>query len=199
MGVFEEDTSSNGAASGSAAPARLEVWLRHCPTGGSGGRLWGASELVARWLFANRNVLVGCRILELGCGLGLPALVAANLIRESGGALRGEVLATELQPALLANLKSNGKDLCSSLDGYAVFSVREFDFVAAHKSTAASAGMGDWNMVIFADCVYNSQMGAALPFTVRKLLKPRGVAIGTCPSHDRPGMNKFWESVQAAG
>ena len=66
------------AAAGAATPYWIDVWP--------------CALRLAAWL--DGQELAGRRVLELGCGLGLPSLVAA---------LRGaEVLATDVEPDALA-------------------------------------------------------------------------------------------------
>jgi hypothetical protein len=69
--------------------------LRSCFTGGTGGKVWKASEFLARWIYFNPSVVQGLTgkiehclpfrsfsrrtrgaVLELGAGLALPSLVA---------------------------------------------------------------------------------------------------------------------------
>jgi predicted nicotinamide N-methyase len=47
--------------------------------------IWPASILLARWIARNRSLLADSRCLDLGCGLGLSASIAA----ESGAAVLG--------------------------------------------------------------------------------------------------------------
>ena len=59
--------------------------------------LWPSAHALARWVGV--RALHGARVLELGCGLGLPSLVAA-----SRGA---SVVATDVEPAALELLTRN--------------------------------------------------------------------------------------------
>lgn len=54
------------------------------------GILWEAAEGLAQYLAENPKLIQNKTVLELGCGLGLPSLVAAHL--------GGEVLATDFHP-----------------------------------------------------------------------------------------------------
>lgn len=168
---------------------RLEFWLQHRFEAGTGGGLWSCAHLLARWLFARRELLKSCRIVELACGLGLPSLVAARYA--------AQVLATDCHPALLSalarsNAASNGEDSDS-------FAMAMLDFCSS--SSVSSVGLACWDIVMFADCIYNAQGGAALPHVLRALLR-RGegaVAIGVMPAEQRPGTDRFWTAVPSAG
>lgn len=48
---------------------RLPYWVE----------VWPASVLLGRWLMRNRENITGKRCLDLGCGLGLTGMIAANL------------------------------------------------------------------------------------------------------------------------
>ncbi len=65
------------------------------------GILWPAAEGLATHLAAHPELLRGQRVLELGCGLALPSLVAAHL-----GA---EVLATDFHPQVEEFLERNNR------------------------------------------------------------------------------------------
>lgn len=54
------------------------------------GILWPASEALAQYLADHPALVRGKTVLELGCGLGLPSIVAASL--------GGEVIATDFHP-----------------------------------------------------------------------------------------------------
>ena len=58
----------------------LSCMLRHCAHKGvhTGGHVWSGSRHLSRWLYARRHLLQDQRVLELGCGLALPGLLAAQ-------------------------------------------------------------------------------------------------------------------------
>jgi predicted nicotinamide N-methyase len=52
---------------------------------GLGCALWDASIILSRSLFAQRELLKGTKILEVGAGCGLPAIVAGLFANEVVG------------------------------------------------------------------------------------------------------------------
>ena len=63
-------------------PRTLQVRVAECAytEGGTGWRVWPCALLLAAWLVAQEQELQlrGRRVLELGCGLGLPGLTAVE-------------------------------------------------------------------------------------------------------------------------
>lgn len=82
----------------------VEVDVRELEVGdgGLGWRVWVGALALAEWLAAHPTPLEGASVLELGSGLGLPGLVAAQL-----GAR--EVALTDCLPALVANCAHNAE------------------------------------------------------------------------------------------
>ncbi len=64
-----------------------EVHIRELSIGeaGLGCALWDASIILGRCLFAQRALLAGKKILEVGAGCGLPAIIAGMFAAESVG------------------------------------------------------------------------------------------------------------------
>lgn len=172
---------------------KLSLVVRHDAFGSvhAGGHVWTASRLLCRWLFANPDEARGRHVIELGCGLALPSLVAARLGAET-------VCATDSLPQLVgvrleANAARNGVSVVSPIRGQLL------DFSVQHDVMAVTPG--EWDLVLFADCVYSGQMGEKLPHALALLLGARGgaSAVGAFPSHvTRPGMSAFWTQVDAA-
>jgi predicted nicotinamide N-methyase len=107
--------------------------------------------------------LAGRRVLELGCGLGLPSVVAAQ---------RGaSVVATDGEPDAVVfaahNLALNGVE-----GEVAQVNWRERD---------AFAGGGPWDLVLAADVLYTRQNVEALLRLLPRLLEPGGEAIVADP------------------
>ena len=96
--------------------------------------LWPSGLALAR--VVRRRDVVGLRVLELGCGLGLPSIVAAL-----GGA---RVLATDWSPEALevaaANAERNGADVETALVSWA----------GAQQLVRAAP----WDLVLGADLLY---------------------------------------------
>jgi predicted nicotinamide N-methyase len=127
--------------------------------------LWPAAHGLAQHLWRHRAALPGARVIELGCGLGLPAILAARL-----GA---RVLATDFHPDterwLLHNAALNGV----SLD-YAAL-----DWNAVRKPPAHPAAA-----VIGSDLLYERRHIPALVCAVGALCAPGGHALIADPGRD---------------
>jgi predicted nicotinamide N-methyase len=100
--------------------------------------LWPAGIALARYLVAERD-LRGKRVLELGCGLGLPSLAAA-----AGGA---EVLATDWAGDALELLRANAESLGVELE------TLESDWRHADELVER----GPWDLVLAADVLYEER------------------------------------------
>ena len=99
--------------------------------------LWPSGVTLARAV--GQRAVKGLRVLELGCGLGLPSIVAAL-----GGA---HVLATDWSPEALevtaANAERNGADLETALVSWA--------------DPAPLLDRGAWDLVLGADLLYEAR------------------------------------------
>lgn len=104
--------------------------------------LWPAAHALARHLCAIPDQLAGRRVLELGCGLGLPSIVAAKL-----GA---QVLATDFHPDNEPLFRANAA--ANQVPGIAYQSLRWSDFTPGASY--------DW--VIGSDLVYEKKELEAL-------------------------------------
>lgn len=81
----------------------IEIVVAECSysSGGTGWRVWPCALLLACWLCAHMDSRPR-RVLEVGCGLGLPALTAAAIMRRPGEATLSDCL-----PQLLATCRLN--------------------------------------------------------------------------------------------
>lgn len=104
--------------------------------------LWPSAQLLARVISA--RALRGRRVLELGCGLGLPSLAAA--------AAGGRVLATDWAPDAIAAVRANAARNDLALDV----------LVADWRDPAEVIARGPWDLVIAADVLYERRNAAPL-------------------------------------
>lgn len=110
--------------------------------------------------------LTGTRAIELGCGVGLPTIVAL-----SRGAT---VLATDHYEAALDFTAHNaGANLG-----------REPDTALLDWRTPDVEGLGTFDLVLAADVLYERKNAAALAGLVPKLLAPGGEALFADPRRD---------------
>jgi predicted nicotinamide N-methyase len=133
--------------------------------------LWPSGLDLARVL--RRRDLEGLRVLELGCGLGVPSIVAAL-----GGAW---VLATDWSPEALevaaANAARNGADVETELVSWA--------------DAGRLAGSGPWDLLLGADLLYEQR-------NVDQLLAllPRLGAEVLLAEPGRPPAARFFEQIE---
>ena len=104
--------------------------------------LWPSAIALARTVA--RRSLAGRRVLELGCGLGLPSLVAAQ-----GGA---RVLATDWSAEALAAVEENAAHNDVAVE------VLRLDW----REPAAVLERGPWDLVLAADVLYEARNVAPL-------------------------------------
>jgi predicted nicotinamide N-methyase len=121
--------------------------------------LWPSARALAETV-AVRDVH-GQRVLEVGSGLGLPALVAA--------ARGGDVTASDVDPAALAYIVESAR--ASDL----TVAVAEVDFAAP------SPGLSGFDLVLAADVLYVDASADHLAAALARLLAPHGRALLTCP------------------
>ena len=126
-------------------PAEPPYWMH----------LWPGALAAARRVATAAEVCAGARVLELGCGLGLPALVAAR---------RGaRVVATDWKRDPLAFVRRS-----AAASGCRV--------ALAQMDWAAAALRGGFDVCVGADVGYDRAAEPALVAVLERLLAARGVA-----------------------
>lgn len=124
--------------------------------------LWPAAIVMARFLVQNAALVNRKKIIELGCGLGLSGIVA--------GHLGGNVLMTDYQQAALDFAAKNWKR-------------NNNEFVQTCLLDWREPALDDkFDLVIAADVAYERKMFRPLVNTIKKALKPGGVALITEPN-----------------
>jgi predicted nicotinamide N-methyase len=126
--------------------------------------LWPSALALARHL--SKLDLAGTRAIELGCGVGLPTLVAL-----ARGAM---VLATDHYEAALDFTAHNAS---TNLD-------QEPDTAILDWRTPDIEDLGTFDLVFAADVLYERKNAAALAELVPELLAPSGEAIFADPRRD---------------
>ena len=170
---------------------QLTLTLRHAAHSSvhTGGYVWSASRHLAKWLYARRDLVKGRRILELGCGLALPSILAAKC-----GA---HVVATDELPALLEHIRLNAR-----LNGVCEVEAQSLDFTERAEVLSFADSYGSsLGLILFSDCVFSASMGEALPHALAALLlaSPDSVAVGVFPSQMRAGIEQFWSHASRLG
>ena len=137
---------------------------------------WAELWPSARALAAVLARAVPERMLELGCGLAVPSVVAAL-----GGA---RVLATDWSPEAVALARANARR-----NGAAI-AVRRWDWT----STPAGLG-GPWPLVVAADVLYERRNAAPLLRAIAALVAPDGEAWIADPG--RAAAPAFFDAARA--
>ena len=140
--------------------------------------LWPSAIVLAERLAA--LPLAGARVVELGCGVGLPSIVAAL-----GGA---EAVATDWYPEALAFARANAAAAGARVATMAV------DW---REPPASLLARGPADLAIGADLLYEERNGAALAALLPRLLRPGGEALIADPR--RPHASALLEPLRAAG
>jgi predicted nicotinamide N-methyase len=139
-------------------------------------RIWPAAVAAARASW-RRGALAGARVLDLGCGLGLPGLAAA-----SAGA---DVTFADRQPDALAFATWNARRLAPER-------VR-----AVELDWANAVVPGTFDVLVLADVSYRAVHHAALQRHVEACLAPGGVVLHAEPC--RPEAAPFLQWLRQRG
>lgn len=163
--------------------ARPADWELLCERGGESpfwATLWPSGAALARAVAAEPRRVAGRRVIELGCGLGVPSLAAAR-----AGA---DVLATDASPAAVVFARLNLRR--SGAGGEA----------AVLDMTSPGDPAGPFDVVLGADVVYDRRNVAPLLELIPSLLAPGGEVWLADPG--RPGLDELlagarerWPSV----
>ena len=137
--------------------------------------MWPSSIAHARAL-AGRS-LGGRRIVELGCGLGLPSIVAAL----EGG----RVLATDWSAEAIAATAHNAELNGTRLEGERV----------AWEAPQRLLEDAPWDLVLASDVLYEHRMADTLLDLLPKLVGPRGTVLVSDPG--RPPAAPFLQAARA--
>ena len=135
--------------------------------------LWPSSLQLAEAVAA--RPLAGVRVLELGCGLGLPSIVAAL-----GGAA---VLATDWSPDAVEvsalNARRNGAELETARVDWA--------------DPAPLVSRGPWSLVLASDVLYERRNAGQLLALLPRVVAPQGTVLLADPG--RPHLRTFLDEA----
>jgi predicted nicotinamide N-methyase len=118
--------------------------------------LWPSGVALARAIGVQS--LRGRRVVELGCGLGLPAIAAALA--------GGRVLATDWSAAAVARAADNAERNGAGLD----------TLVCSWSAPEPIVDRGPWDVVLASDVLYEKRDVAPLLAVLPRLLAPHGEA-----------------------
>ena len=140
--------------------------------------LWPASLLLGEWLILNRDAIAGKRCLELGCGMGLTAIV--------GAAQGARVTAMDLEHRALRRARANAAINEGANPGLAAVDWR----YPAFKRQA-------FDLIWASDILYETRFHAPLPALFKYCLKPGGRIWLSDPW--RRVSEPFWGRLITAG
>ena len=138
--------------------------------------VWESAIVLAEELAAVDGT--GLTLLELGCGLGLPALAAARA--------GFTVTATDYESPALEGVRYN-----AARNGFDAITTRELDW------RRLPADLGRYDRVVAADVLYESHHPAALADVIARTLKPNGLALVADPCRQKAA--GFAPAARAAG
>jgi predicted nicotinamide N-methyase len=148
------------------------------------GVLWPAALALAETVAESfRRDGAPASLLELGCGLGLPSMVARRL-----GVQR--VVASDRHPLVPLFLARN-----AAANGIGGLEYRELDWRRTETLDAGSLGL--FERVIGSDLLYESWQPGFLASALRRLLKPGGRAVVADPG--RRYVDAFVTMLEAEG
>jgi predicted nicotinamide N-methyase len=140
------------------------------------GILWSASIALAEFLAELPEIVRGKKVLELGCGLGLPSLVASYL-----GA---KVLATDYHPDVEEYFRRNCRHSSIQCD-YKRLNWREDSL------------QEKFDVVIGSDVLYESKHAREVAMGLMKFVRPDGTIILSDPG--RAYVQQFISAMNAEG
>ena len=147
------------------------------------GTLWPSARGLARWMAEHPEWLTGQTVLELGCGLALPALVAARL-----GA---RVIAVDCHPDVPAFLSRNA-ELSEVQIEY-----MQVDWSAPAELAALHAQLGRVDLVVGSDLLYEAALAVSLPAALASLCPPGTRLLLADPG--RPHLQNAVNALEARG
>ncbi|PRB82790.1 methyltransferase [Pseudomonas sp. MYb185] len=140
------------------------------------GQLWPASQALAR---AVKQIDIhNLRILEIGCGLGLPSLV----LQRRGA----DVTASDHHP-----LSESFLDYNAALNHLPAIPYLDLPWTDGHED------VGHFDLIVGSDILYERNHADMLAGLIRRIAAPRAKVLITCPG--RGYRNQFSRLLQALG
>jgi predicted nicotinamide N-methyase len=141
------------------------------------GVLWVAAEGLAQYIIKNKELFIGKSVLELGCGLGFPSMVATSI-----GA---HVLATDFHPEVEDFFRRNlvhSNLKCS----YQTLNWRDHQIE-----------IGQFDIVMGSDILYEAQHPIEVAKGLLRYVKPGGFVLLSDPA--RSYMDQFLKAMKHLG
>lgn len=141
------------------------------------GILWPAAEALAIYLNDHPKLVKNKSVLELGCGLGYPSLVAAHL--------EGKVLATDYHPDVEEYFQRNCRHSSINCE-YRRLNWRE-----------SSEDIGVYDVVMGSDVLYENKHASEVALGLIRFMKPGGRILLSDPG--RNYLQPFLEAMKKQG
>lgn len=178
-------------------------------SGGFGAAVWDAAIIMARWIYMNPQVFEGKYVHELGCGVGLPGLIAARFC--------DKLVFSDYLPGVLENVQHN-IDINTNLEFDEESDDEERECSRKRKekvkstvsvvdlnwddvsdtSSGSSCDIELADIIIGSELTYSPKSVDGLIKTVEKYLKPDGIFYEIL-STDRDGVPLFVELIEKSG
>ena len=140
-------------------------------------RLWESAQALAGYIAEQHEWFSGKRVLELGCGLGLPSLCAARC-----GA---RVTASDFHPDNRAFFLRNAR-----LNGLSAIDYHRMDWRQPDLT-------GTFDILLGSDLIYEKEMVSPLVDCVKQYLAPSGTFLYADPG--RSSLQNFTSALEKAG
>lgn len=141
------------------------------------GVLWPAAEALSIYLSDNPFLIQGKAVLELGCGLGLPSIVATQL-----GA---KVIATDFHP---------------DVEEYFLRNCRHTNITCSYERLnwrEDNPNLGQFDVVIGSDVLYESKHPKEVAQGLLRYVKPRGKVLLSDPGRNH--LQQFMNAMNELG
>lgn len=167
--------------------------------------MWPSAVVLSKWLVANKEVLIGKTVLELGAGCGLVGLVAGTLISQfchsEVSSLCPDVLLTDFNPVVVKNCSFNVA--LNGLEARVRADVLDFyqqDVSRNGWLDSSGRTREQVDLILAADVICQASDAIALSKTIRSALRADGLAIVVSASNEhRYGVEKFAEACASVG
>jgi len=162
--------------------------------------VWDAAIIQSRWIFENRDIFAGKRVLELGSGVGLPGLTAAYFALE--------VVLSDHIPELVDNLNYNiNINSNMEMDGGRLNGTKDLSkcttamYLNWHEIDQPGFNQPDLeqvDIILGSELTYVESNVVPLIRVVKKYLKQDGVFYHVL-SDDRTGVSTFLQKMSVDG
>jgi len=139
---------------------------------GVGHRLWPAAFIMSRWIFENKDIFKGKKVLEVGCGPALAGLVVAPYCESVLMTDYLDIILKMVDKNIQLNKISNAKSAYINWEEVAEEKIRDED-------------IPECDIIIGSDVVYGASLAISLGKTLAKFIKSRKAIFYGCMQENR--------------